>query len=155
MEYDLMPLTDITEITDEFVDQFNTLEAQLSRNPIDSHHEDLLDVQKRHESELMMCACNKEGMLVGVVHASYLATPPKHKLYINSVVVNESERGQGLGKSLMEATLRQAKEQWPKIKMIMLTNRPNRNNADFYIKLGFSARDKASGDETVMYVKPL
>jgi GNAT superfamily N-acetyltransferase len=99
-----------------------------------------------------------DGKLVSTLHMSLALVHPVSSLLINNVVTLPNYEGQGYGKLLMNYATERLRG-WYATKSIkvrlMLTNAPKKGNAGFYEKLGFLARTKESGRETVVWVKDL
>jgi ribosomal protein S18 acetylase RimI-like enzyme len=155
MDYTYKTIDALPDITADFVEQYNVLIRQLSLDPKSVTKEELEEVKKRTASELLLCVFTQEEVLVGFVQGTYLCTPPRYALYINSVVVDASERGAGLGSELMKKVQVQAIERWSTISTVSFTSRPDRNTRGFYERLGFTARDSKSDNETTVFVKYL
>ncbi|MDC1205611.1 GNAT family N-acetyltransferase [Candidatus Pacebacteria bacterium] len=155
MEYTYKTLDQIPHISDDFAERYNTLISQLTSRPSDVAVSDLDEVKERVASELLLCVFTPEDVLVGLAQGTYLCTPPNYILYINTVVVDTSQRGSGLGTHLMEKIEDLAKERWPQIRKITFTSGPDRNTRGFYERLGYIARVPENNNETIMYVKDM
>jgi GNAT superfamily N-acetyltransferase len=144
---------DEIEITDQFCEAYNRLLSELKGRKCSVTQEELAEVQHRKASELLLCMYSEEGALAGTAQASFICTPTSYKAYINSVVVDEAYRGQGLGKLLMEELHTRVKARWPEVLKYTLTSSPQKGTQGFYLKLGYRMRTKEEGDETIVYIK--
>ena len=86
-------------------------------------------------------AKSSEGNIIGMITlVSYPMFYGSGKAWIEDVVVDQSCRGQGIGKALIKKALDKAKEE--KIKSINLTSRPSRKRANsLYTEIGFVCRN--------------
>lgn len=144
---------DEIEITDLFCEAYNRLLSELKGRECAVSKEELIEVQDRKASELLLCMQSEKGELAGTAQASFICTPTSYKAYINSVVVDEKFRGQGLGKLLIEELHARVKNRWPAVLKFTLTSSPQKGTQGFYLKLGYHMRTKEEGDETIVYVK--
>ena len=153
MEYTFKNLDDFDEISDDIVSRYNKLIAQLKGKASDIDTVDLEEVKKRKDSELLLFMLDGNSKIIGMAHVSYLCVPVKKVGYINTVVVDEAYRGQGLGALLMEELQKRARERWIDIDTFNLTSNPLKGTQGFYLRLGYRMRTKEAGDETIFYVK--
>jgi GNAT superfamily N-acetyltransferase len=153
MEWKYITL-DSVDIVDEYLhSRFNELFSQLVGKDMNVTVDELEDVRKRKESELLLFMYDDAGVIVGMAQISYHCTPPKYVGYLNTVVVDSAYRGQGLGTHLLKEIERKAYERWPKITAFQLTSAPQKGAQGFYLKLGYRMRTKEEGDETIFYTK--
>lgn len=155
MKYTFKTLDEIDVIDDSLVQAYNTLSQQLSSTSKDVSKAQLQEVKNCSESELLLLAYDDTGVLVGTVQGSFLCIPSKQQLYINSLVVDQSQRGQGLGSMLMEEVEARAKKRWSSIARVLLTSSPSRGTRSFFEKLGFIARVPENENETIAYQKEI
>ncbi len=94
-----------------------------------------------------------EGAVLATAQVSYIHTLPRRQALVNNVVVETKYQGHRLGKLLMDRVRQEAEARWRDEAglRIWLTNNPNKGNAGFYEKLGFSPRTVESGDLTVVW----
>jgi GNAT superfamily N-acetyltransferase len=154
MNYTFKTLDECT-ITEEFRSAYNRLLFQLKGRECNVTADELQNVQQRKDSELLLCMYNEQGELAGTAQASFICTPTSYTAYINTVVVDEKYRGQGLGKLLMEELHTRVKNRWPSVLKCTLTSSPQKGTQGFYLKLGYHMRTKEEGDETIVYVKDM
>jgi len=77
------------------------------------------------------------GRIVGLLTLATFRVPSGKRAWIEDVVVDEAERGQGIGEALVRAALAKAAEQGAK--SVELTSRPARQAANrLYQRLGFT-----------------
>ncbi len=83
-----------------------------------------------------MIAVQENEHVIGVGTLYIIQKVGKREAHIEDVVVDEANRGQGLGKKIMQALIATAKKQ--RVSLISLTSRPEREAANgLYEKLGF------------------
>jgi len=108
-----------------------------------------------HSSDHLMFLAMDNEQLIGMAIGQRVTGINNSYMYIHDVVVDPNTRGGGVGSQLMEKLMEAGKQQWPEIVRIQLTSRPSRGTSTFFEKLGFRARTKESGDETIVYVMDL
>jgi GNAT superfamily N-acetyltransferase len=153
MEYKFSPIDLLDELPHDFVSRYNQLIFQLTGKMAQVTSTELEEVKKRSDSELMLCVFDDLNSLVGLAQGTYVCTPPNYNLYINTVIVDEGQRGTGLGAKLMKELEDVAIQRWSNIKKVSFTSSPKRNTRPFYEKLGYIARVPENGNETIVYVK--
>ncbi len=94
-------------------------------------------------------AAEAEGRIVGLLTLVWYEVPSGRKAWIEDVVVDAEARGRGIGRELVEAALRCAREQG--IEKLMLTSSEHRKAAHaLYRRMGFQEA------ETTLFVhKPI
>lgn len=99
----------------------------------------------------------EDARLVGTAQGTLAHVIPHWKLYVNNVVVSESQAGRGNGRALLAYLECEVVKRWPERRpmKLELTNSPRRENGEFYEKLGFRARTEEIDDPTVVWVKEL
>ena len=123
----------------ELVDAFAMLIPQLSRS---STPPDLatLDQIAKSEASTLLIARNSDGAIVGSMTLAMFDIPTGRRAWIEDVVVDESARGQGVGRSLNERALEIAGQAGAKT--VDLTSRPSREAANrLYQRIGFVQRE--------------
>lgn len=153
MQHTFKSLDEFDIVTQDTADRYNGLITQLKGRESNVTIEALEEVKSRYDSELLLFMFNEEGQISGMAQASYHCTPSHYAGYINTVVVDEIYRGQGLGSTLMNELERRAKERWNTIRTFGLTSAPQKGTQGFYLRLGYRMRTKEAGDETIVYVK--
>ena len=81
-----------------------------------------------------------DGAIVGTLTLVLYRIPTGLKAWIEDVVVDGSARGHGVGDSLNQAALAEARSRG--VKVVSLTSRPSREAANrLYQRIGFTRRD--------------
>lgn len=100
---------------------------------------DLLSRLLEHDATTLLLA-RLDQRLVGVLTLVIYPLPTGLRAHIDDVVVDDSVRGHGVGRALVEAALQAAQQQGART--VDLTSRPGRDAAiGLYTKLGFIRRD--------------
>jgi len=116
--------------------------------------EDWSEIRRRHDSELLLLYVNPDtATVLGVAQATYAFRPPYPKVYVNSVVVHASVRGQSTGSVLMQELHRQCLHRWSRTLLFQLTSSPTRGTRSFYERLGYLARVSHESGGTIAYEK--
>ncbi len=155
MEYTFKNLDEYSEVTKEVVSRYNDLIAQLKGKEGNISNDALEDVKARTSSELLLFMLDEEGTISGMAQVSYHCTPARYAGYVNTVVIDEKYRGQGLGTHLMNELEQRAAKRWNKIQTFGLTSAPSKGTQGFYLRLGYRQRTKEAGDETIVYIKDI
>ncbi len=155
MEYSFKTIDEINPITQEFVADYSKLITQLRGIETIITIAEVQEIQRRVDSELLVCAFSESNRVIGIVQGTYICTPPMYMVYVNAVVVDESTRGGGLGSRLMVELEERIKRKWSLTVKIQLTSRPNRGTRTFYERLGYIARVPENQNETTVFVKKL
>lgn len=135
-----MKITTVQKVDSELIKALKHLIPQLTPEgqPITKEVVDQI-INPANESELLI-ATNKEGKIVGTLTLVVFNIPTGKKAFIEDVIVDESARGLGLGKGLMEKAITIAKEK--KVNRIELSSRPVRVPAnELYLSMGFKIRE--------------
>ena len=120
------------------LDEINKLLSALSEN-ISSCTPDLLQRIVGNPTVEIWVA-KHEGQIVGMGELAITLKPEGVVAQIEDVVVEEAQRGNGLGTKIMEKLIERARAH--DVREIHLTSRPDRTVANkLYQKLGFEVRD--------------
>lgn len=132
-----MEIFEATEVTDELVEAFACLVPQLSAsNPPPSR--ELLQEMVDSPAVILLMA-RDEGRLVGSLSLVVFRIPTAMRAWIEDVVVDQSQRGKGIGEALTRAALERARAEG--VKTVDLTSRPSREAANrLYQRVGFQLR---------------
>ena len=126
------------EVTDELVEAMTRLVPQLSSsNPPPSAAE----LQKIIDSDAvrLLIARDRSGV-IGTLTLVLFRIPTGIRAWIEDVIVDESARGSGVGRSLSEAAIEHALAAGAVT--VDLTSRPSREDANrLYQRMGFSKRE--------------
>lgn len=132
-----MTITELESVNDNVLKAFNNLIPLLSpSSPLPSKN-DLETIVSSNKTKLFIA---KEGNdIVGTLTLVFNKIPTGEKAWIEDVVVSESVRGKGVGKSLTQYAVDYALGKG--IEKIDLTSSPERVAANnLYQKLGFKKR---------------
>lgn len=125
-------------IDDEVVEAFRRLVPQLSSSNPPPTRAELEDIAADRASTLFVA--RRRGQVVGSLTLALFRIPTGLRAWIEDVVVDEAERGHGIGEALNRAALDYAKQNGAVT--VDLTSRPSREAANrLYQKMGFVRRD--------------
>jgi ribosomal protein S18 acetylase RimI-like enzyme len=132
-----MEINEAKEVTDELVEAFKCLVPQLSSSaevPGRALIQEIVD-----SPAVALLVARDEGKLVGMLSLVYFRIPTGMRGWIEDVVVDQGERGKGIGEALTRAALELARELG--VKTVDLTSRPSREAANrLYQRVGFQLR---------------
>jgi ribosomal protein S18 acetylase RimI-like enzyme len=129
-----MQILPVTNLTEETYLAFERLIPQLSSVECPTRDElrDLISA----DATTLLVARNDDAEIVATLTLTCYRVPTGLRALIEDVVVDESHRGQGIGKKIMAEALRRAEEYGAK--GVMLTSNPRRVAANrLYQKMGF------------------
>ena len=125
----------LRSISDEERQQIAALVAQLTTKQVDPSRFD--EVVDSHNT-LLLTAC-RNGHIVGVLVLALYPTLTGRKAWIEDVVVDNAERGAGIGRALVERAIAEASERGAVT--LDLTSNPSRQAAHrLYRACGFEER---------------
>ena len=125
----------LRSISDEERQQIAALVAQLTTKAVDPSRFD--EVVDSHNTLLLTARCN--GRIVGVLVLALYPTLTGRKAWIEDVVVDNAERGAGIGRALVERAIAEASERGAVT--LDLTSNPSRQAAHrLYRACGFEER---------------
>lgn len=135
-----MNIVQLKEASEGAVNDISILLSQLRENA-EEHTttlSELSDIVKDHNT---VCIVAQDGSrIVGMGMFYILQKFGKRIAHVEDVVVHSDFRGQGLGKSIMEAVIATARERG--VRTLNLTSRPAREAANqLYQKLGFERKE--------------
>ena len=120
--------------------QITNLVKQLDENYEIFSDDDLRSMLSSTNTHLYLARLRQNGPIVGMATLITYRIPHNMKAMVEDVVVDESMRGKGVGKKLMNHVIHAAREQG--VKYLNLTSRPERTAAHkLYESLGFEKRD--------------
>ena len=132
-----MLISRVTEVTDELLEAFQRLIPQLSdTNPPPTREE--LSALLKSDAVVLLIASQDNGSkpIVGALTLILFPVPTGLRAHIEDVIVDESARGQGVGRMLTDEALRLANKFGAN--GVMLTSNPCRVAANkLYQKMGF------------------
>ena len=128
-----------TEATDELLDAFRRLIPQLTKTPPHLSRDEITALVKSACSTLLVARADDDS-IVGVLCLAVYRVPTGIRSIIEDVIVDESERGQGIGEALTRRALEIAKEAGAA--HVTLTSNPRREAANrLYLRVGFKKRE--------------
>src|SRR5512143_41641 len=129
-----MELYEAKELTEELVEAFKYLVPQLSSSapaPSRAQIKEMVD-----SPAVIVLMARDEGKLVGSLSLVVFRIPTGVRAWIEDVVVDQSQRGKGIGEALTRAAVDRAKVEGAKT--VDLTSRPSREAANrLYQRVGF------------------
>jgi len=129
----------VNNITDDVVEAFQRLIPQLSKSCPAPSKRQLEDILKQESCAKLIVARNN-NKIIGSLTLILFQIPTGTRLWIEDVVVDESQRGLGVGEMLTRFAVNYAKTQ--RARTIDLTSNPSREVANkLYQKVGFKLRD--------------
>ncbi len=133
-----MTVTALQQVSESLLEQINLLLPQLSSSAAPMTLGELSAIVNREGTTLFVA---QDGdVVLGMLTLVTFKIPTGTRAWIEDVVVDESARGQGLAKELVQTGLAQAKEAGAAT--VDLTSRPSREAANaLYRGLGFVARE--------------
>ncbi|WP_420451436.1 GNAT family N-acetyltransferase [Ilumatobacter sp.] len=127
-----------SDVDDELVDAFARLVPQLSSSSPPPDRSLLAELIEGDDTVLFLARA--DGAIVGSLTLALYRIPTGLKAWIEDVVVDESARGRGVGRSLNAAALDEARRRGAK--NVSLTSRPSREAANrLYQRIGFARRE--------------
>ena len=135
----MITIAELTKSTKEALNAINHLLPQLSVNAKGLSMDRLAELVES-DNTLIFLGTDENGCILGMLSLIVMKIPTGNKAWIEDVVVDQSARGKGLGKSLMNHALEQAKKLGAK--SVDLTSRPSRESANkLYQALGYEIRE--------------
>lgn len=125
----------VHSLTDVEREQIAVLVAQLTSKEVDAARFD--EVVQSTEAQLFAARCN--GRIVGVLVLALYPTLTGRKAWIEDVVVDNAQRGAGIGRALVERAIEEASARGAAT--LDLTSNPSREAAHrLYLACGFEKR---------------
>jgi ribosomal protein S18 acetylase RimI-like enzyme len=136
-----MKIERLTQVTDEVVEAFNRLIPQLSSSNPAPTRAQLEEIVADSDCSVFVARDpQQQDKIVGSLTLVTFRIPTAVRSWIEDVVVDGAERGQGIGELLTYAALERAAELGAKT--VDLTSRPSRAAANgLYQKVGFELRE--------------
>ena len=127
-------LEQVRESSEELLTAMQRLMAQLTSAPPPDAAE--LDDMLSSGATALFIARQMDGAIIGMAALTVFRVPSGLKAWIEDVVVDRNQRGQGIGQTLTEACITHARTHG--VSSIHLTSNPRRTAANkLYQKLGF------------------
>ena len=134
----MISISELTIWNPKVLNAINQLLPQLSPNAKTISRYRLKELIES-DGTLVFLATNKNGDVLGMLSLIVIKIPTGNKAWIEDVVVDQSARGKGIGRALMNHALQKAIK-WG-VKSIDLTSRPSRESAnELYQSLGYEIR---------------
>lgn len=132
-----MEIVKLTSVDEKACREINALLSQLGKN-LECSLEHLRNVVEDQHTELLVA--REDNSIVGMATLALVVKPAGVVADLEDVVVDESERGKGLGRALCEKAIESARSR--DVRSIRLTSRPERVAANqLYQKLGFERKE--------------
>jgi len=132
-----MEIFEAKEVTEELMEAFACLVPQLSSSNQAPTREQLQEIVNSPAVVLLMA--REEGKLVGSLSLVVFRIPTAMRAWIEDVVVDQGQRGKGIGEALTRAAIEHARGLG--VKTVDLTSRPSREAANrLYQRVGFQLR---------------
>jgi ribosomal protein S18 acetylase RimI-like enzyme len=135
----MINISELTEASSSVLQSINELLPQLSSSA-QVISMDRLSELVESDNTLIFIGTDESGQILGMLSLIVMKIPTGNKAWIEDVVVDQSARGKGMGKALMNHALEKAKEL--AVKSVDLTSRPSREKANMlYQSLGYQIRE--------------
>ena len=135
----MINISELTETSSSVLKSINELLPQLSSSA-QVISMDRLSELVESDNTLIFIGTDESGQILGILSLIVMKIPTGNKAWIEDVVVDQSARGKGMGKALMNHALEKAKEL--AVKSVDLTSRPSREKANMlYQSLWYQIRE--------------
>ena len=135
----MINISELTETSSSVLKSINELLPQLSSSA-QVISMDRLSELVESDNTLIFIGTDEGGQILGMLSLIVMKIPTGNKAWIEDVVVDQSARGKGMGKALMNHALEKAKEL--AVKSVDITSRPSREKANMlYQSLGYQIRE--------------
>ena len=132
-------ISELTEASSSVLQSINELLPQLSSSA-QVISMDRLSELVESDNTIIFLGTDDNGQILGMLSLIVMKIPTGNKAWIEDVVVDQSARGKGMGKALMDHALERAKKL--AVKSVDLTSRPSRETANMlYQSLGYQIRE--------------
>ena len=126
-------------MTTEVARALTSLVPQLSSSAPPLEEQEIADIALSPATALLV-ARDPRGRIVGSLTLVVFRTPTGSRAWIEDVVVDEAQRGNGVGSALVNEAL--ARAEAAGARTVDLTSRPSREAANrMYLRIGFNRRD--------------
>lgn len=135
----MINISELTETSSSVLQSINELLPQLSSSA-QVISMDRLSELVESDNTIIFLGTDDNDQILGMLSLIVMKIPTGNKAWIEDVVVDQSARGKGMGKALMNHALEKAKEL--AVKSVDLTSRPSREKANMlYQSLGYQIRE--------------
>lgn len=133
-------IEELTNFSAESADALRRLTAQLNENFQPLSDEDIHGMVDSSNTHVYLARLKENDSIVGMVTLIVYRIPYIVKAQLEDIVVDESMRGKGIGKMLMQYVIDKAKEYG--VKSLNFTSSPKKEVANkLYESLGFQKRE--------------
>jgi ribosomal protein S18 acetylase RimI-like enzyme len=130
---------EVASVTPEVARALALLVPQLSSSAPPPSDVDIADIA-RSAGTVLLVARDSSGEIVGSLTLVVFRAPTGPRAWIEDVVVDEAQRGSGVGSALVNEALTRAEAVGART--VDLTSRPSREAANrMYLRLGFTRRE--------------
>jgi ribosomal protein S18 acetylase RimI-like enzyme len=130
---------EVVSVTPDVARAIARLVPQLSSSAPPPTEEDIADIS-RSPATVLLVARDSGGEIVGSLTLVLFRAPTGPRSWIEDVVVDEAQRGGGIGSALVNEALARARAAGART--VDLTSRPSREMANrLYVRLGFTRRE--------------
>ena len=128
----------VTEFSPKLLEAFERLLPQLSATAEMPTQEYISEMLKNCNTHLFIA--EYDGTIVGMLSLVVVDIPTGRKAWIEDVVVDESVRGEHIGRTMVKRAIAEAEQSG--VKKLCLTSNPSRTVAHaLYLKCGFELYD--------------
>ena len=138
MEQDIV-ISELLVNSSNALESIRRLLSQLTSSPVALTREGLEAIVASSSSHLFLAKCGDD--IVGMLTIGEYIVPTGRKMWIEDVVVDASQRGRSLGRTLVEHAIEYVRNNRPEA-TLMLTSRPSRVAANaLYRSAGFTSKE--------------
>ena len=135
----MINISELTEASSSVLQSINELLPQLSSSA-QVISMDRLSELVESDNTIIFLGTDDNDQVLGMLSLIVMKIPTGNKAWIEDVVVDQTARGKGMGKALMNHALERAKKL--AVKSVDLTSRPSRETANMlYQSLGYQIRE--------------
>ena len=135
----MINISELTEASSSVLQSINELLPQLSSSA-QVISMDRLSELVESDNTIIFLGTDDNDQILGMLSLIVMKIPTGNKAWIEDVVVDQTARGKGMGKALMNHALERAKKL--AVKSVDLTSRPSREKANMlYQSLGYQIRE--------------
>jgi ribosomal protein S18 acetylase RimI-like enzyme len=135
----MINISELTEASSSVLQSINELLPQLSSSA-QVISMDRLSELVESDNTIIFLGTDENDQILGMLSLIVMKIPTGNKAWIEDVVVDQTARGKGMGKALMNHALERAKKL--AVKSVDLTSRPSRETANMlYQSLGYQIRE--------------
>lgn len=133
----MIEIVEVKDFIPDYTDAMQKLLNQLTNRPVKLTEAILRQIISQENTHLFFLLADKK--IAGMLTVGIYYSPTGGKAWIEDVIVDETYRGQGLGKQLVEHAIQYVKTQ--SIPLLMLTSRATRTAANkLYRQAGFEQK---------------